>query len=61
MDNRHVGLIQEGFDLAVRVGGHNGLAALGLIARKLYSEKLIFVASQDYIRQHGQPVSLEAV
>jgi len=57
MDNRHVGIIQEGFNLVVRVGGHNGLAA----ARKLYSEKLMFVASPDYIRQHGQPVSLEAV
>lgn len=60
-ENRHVDLIEENFDLAIRVGGTGGLAASGLVARKLYSQKLIFVATPEYIRRHGQPESLEDI
>lgn len=61
MDNRHVDLIQDGYDLAIRVGGQDGLTASGLIARKIYAQKLIFVASPEYIQRHGQPDTLEAI
>jgi len=61
LDNRHVDLIQENFDLAIRVGGQDGLTASGLMARKLYAQKLIFVATPDYIRQYGAPESLDDV
>lgn len=61
MDNRHVDLIQDGYDLTIRVGGQGGLTASGLIARKIYAQKLIFVASPEYIQRHGQPDTLEAI
>ena len=61
LENRHVDLINENFDLAIRVGSKNGLASSGLVARKIYEQRLIFVASTEYIRRHGAPESLEEV
>ncbi len=61
LENREVDLIQENIDLAIRIGAHDGLAASGLMARKLASQKLIFVATPDYIRRYGAPKSLEEV
>lgn len=61
LENRNVDLIQENIDLAIRVGNQNGLKASALTARKIYSQRLIFVATPEYIHQHGAPKNLEDV
>jgi DNA-binding transcriptional LysR family regulator len=50
--NRNVDLIEEGFDLAVRVGA---LDDSRLMARRCAAFHLILVASPEYIAQRGRP------
>ncbi len=59
ISNRKVDLIQENIDLAIRIGGPEGLDDSSLKARKIYSQKLIFVATPAYINAHGAPETLE--
>src|SRR2546427_305447 len=47
-----VDLVQEGFDIAIRVGR---LRDSSLVARPVGSETLGLFASQDYIRRRGAP------
>lgn len=49
---RMVDLIEEGFDLAIRVA--DGIAP-GLVARPLTPVRFIVCASPDYLRRHGTP------
>ncbi|MFD1802684.1 LysR family transcriptional regulator [Mixta tenebrionis] len=53
--DRQVDLLEEGFDLAVRIGVLADSSSL--IARKLASHTMVFCASPDYIRQAGEPAS----
>lgn len=50
--NRKVSLIEEGYDLAVRIGN---LPSSGLIARKVSSIKLKLAAAPSYLEQYGTP------
>ena len=52
MTNRFVDLIEEGYDVAIRVGT---LRDSRLAARKLGSNRRILVASPEYLRQHAAP------
>jgi len=52
--DRHVDLVQEGFDLAVRIGR---LPDSSLIARKLCEVRMQVCASPDYLVAHGTPDS----
>jgi DNA-binding transcriptional LysR family regulator len=52
VENRQVDLIDEGFDLAVRVGA---LADSGMVARPLPPYRNIICASPDYLSQAGTP------
>lgn len=54
LTDRRVDLIEEGFDLAVRIGS---LAESGLIARKLASDSLVVCGSPDYFRRHSVPLT----
>jgi DNA-binding transcriptional LysR family regulator len=52
--NRNVDLIEEGFDLAIRVGA---LDDSRLMARRCTAFRLILVASPEYIARRGRPNS----
>lgn len=52
LSDRVADLVEEGFDLAVRIGA---LPASSLISRKLASTRLVLCASPDYLRARGEP------
>jgi DNA-binding transcriptional LysR family regulator len=51
---RNLDLIEEGMDVAIRVGD---LPPTSLIARRLAETQLVLVASNDYARVHGLPAT----
>ena len=50
--DRRVDLIDEGLDLAVRIGA---LAESGLIAKRLGSDRIAITGAPDYLKRHGVP------
>lgn len=50
--DRFVDLVEEGFDLAVRIGS---LGDSSLVSRQLATTRLVLCASPDYLRTHGTP------
>jgi len=54
LSDRVVDLVEDGFDVAVRVGE---LADSSLIARPLAPYRLVLCASPAYLKRHGQPRS----
>ena len=52
MNDRFVDVVEEGFDVAVRIGS---LADSSLIARRLAPNRLALCASPAYLAQHGAP------
>jgi DNA-binding transcriptional LysR family regulator len=54
LTNRFVDLVDEGIDLAIRIGS---LTDSRLIARRLCNNKRILVATPGYLKQHGVPQS----
>lgn len=59
VSNRKVDLVQEHYDLAIRIGGSAGLEASSLKARKIFAQKLVFVATPHYVARFGAPEALE--
>lgn len=53
-NDREVDLMQEGFDLAIRIAS---LADSSLIARRLAPIQHVLCASPDYLEKHGTPQS----
>ncbi|MBB3592074.1 DNA-binding transcriptional LysR family regulator [Rhizobium sp. BK529] len=53
--NRNVDLVAEGYDLAIRLGP---LPDSGLVARKLQDAPLRLVASPEYVRLAGMPLTI---
>jgi DNA-binding transcriptional LysR family regulator len=52
LDDRFVDLVQEGFDLALRVGA---LKDSSLIARRLAPVRFALCAAPGYVKQYGEP------
>ena len=52
LSNRNVDLVEEGFDLAIRVGV---LRDSRLTARRLGDSRRVLAASADYLRRRGEP------
>ena len=57
-DDRHVDLVEEGYDLAMRVT-RDGQLPQGLIARPLRKVPILIAASQEYLKRNGAPQSPE--
>ncbi|MDX1499493.1 MAG: LysR family transcriptional regulator [Woeseiaceae bacterium] len=56
LNDRRIDLIEEGVDLAVRIGR---LADSSLIARRLFEARTVVVASKDYLAARGRPETPE--
>lgn len=56
LDDRHMDLVQGGYDLAIRIGL---LADSSLIARRLTYSKRVLCCSPDYVARRGSPTTLE--
>ncbi len=56
LTNRRVDLVEEGYDLAIRVGP---MEDSSLIARKLWTREEIIVGSPEYLAKWGEPVQLQ--
>jgi DNA-binding transcriptional LysR family regulator len=53
LGDRVVDLVEEGYDLAVRVAS---LPASSLVSRRLASTRIVLCASPEYLARHGTPV-----
>jgi len=57
-EDRLVDLVEEGYDLALRVARESSLAP-GLIARPIRPVSFFIAASREYLKRHGAPQSPE--
>src|SRR5258706_1704816 len=58
LEDRMINLVEDGVDLAVRIGH---LPDSSLVARHVGEMRRIAVASSDYLTQHGEPATPEAI
>jgi len=56
LDDRYVNLVEEGVDVAVRIGN---LTDSSLVARKLAITRALVCASPAYLAEHGEPETPE--
>ena len=56
LSDRIVDIVEEGFDLAIRIGAPGGQ---NLVARKLGETRLVPCASTGYLARHGAPAAPE--
>lgn len=56
LSDRIVDLVEEGYDLAVRIGATGGE---NVVARKLGQTRLVCCAAPEYLKRHGTPRSPE--
>lgn len=58
--NDHVvDLVDEGYDLAVRIGKQADSSTL--VARRLASQRMVICAAPSYLAKHGKPASIDEI
>ncbi len=55
-DDREVNLIEDGFDMSIRIGK---LDDSSLVAKLLTSDRLVVCASPEYLNKYGKPSSIK--
>jgi DNA-binding transcriptional LysR family regulator len=58
LSEKHVDLVDEGLDLAIRIGA---LADSALVVRKLAPSRVVLCAAPAYLRAHGAPQEPQAL
>ena len=58
-EDRFIDLVEDGYDLALRVTTGLGSLPAGLVARPVRSLPWVVAASRDYVRRNGAPTSPE--
>ena len=58
LSDRMINLVEDGVDLAIRIGH---LANSSLVARHVGEMRRIVVASNEYLKQHGEPKTPKAI
>ena len=58
-EDRLVDLVEDGYDLALRIAAGMDSLPAGLVARPVRSLPFVVAASRDYVRRNGAPESLE--
>ena len=58
LNDRRIDLLEEGLDLAIRIGH---LRDSSLIARKLFAIRSVVCAAPSYLQEHGEPERPEAL
>ena len=56
LSERIVDLVEEGFDLAVRIGG---TGSQNVVARKIGTTRIVCCAAPAYLKRHGEPKTPE--
>jgi DNA-binding transcriptional LysR family regulator len=56
LSDRAVDLVEEGFDVAVRIGN---IGSQNLVGRRLGATRLVCCAAPSYLRRHGEPKAPE--
>jgi DNA-binding transcriptional LysR family regulator len=58
-EDRLVDLVEDGYDLALRIAAGMESLPAGLVARPVRSLPFVVAASRDYVRRNGAPESLQ--
>lgn len=58
LSNRRVDMIEEHIDVALRIGGQS-LPDSAMVARRVFAQHLIFVATPGFVERNGVPLSLD--
>jgi DNA-binding transcriptional LysR family regulator len=58
-EDRFVNLVDEGYDLALRIASSRDALPVGLIARSLRPAMFCLAASREYLKRRGAPRTLE--
>ncbi len=58
-EDRMIDIVEEGYDLALRVTRDPSSLPAGLVARRIRQVNFVLAASHEYLRQHGTPQSLD--
>lgn len=61
LEDRMVDLVEEGYDLALRIASHRDELPAGLIARPVWSTTFYLAASHEYLERHGVPSCPEEI
>lgn len=56
IDNRKVDLLEDHYDVAIRLGP---LPASSLIAQRIATQRVVFVATPGFVARYGQPARIE--